>query len=299
MEKQIANPGQAFALGASWGNPSVDNGMTTEITPLINNTGLVLYTGDIIALDATGTQAILPGGAADTRVWGVVGSSREQSTVATGSPVTDNNVGFSTLDGSFVPFVNVPWVTASMGFTNGSQTITYAAAANTDLGKIIMTPYNATTNANPQIFQVTAVNPGVSYTGTVIGGAGTTFSGTTGTFSVQIGETYSAIGPGWIPASLMGWSGSATFPPNAVVPVISRGLGRVNINGVAAVVASDLIAASGANVVGARTAAGATVAGQTGTFIATTLEAYAARDTSLTGLGITGHDSVRAIIGKM
>ena len=56
MEKQIGNPGQAFSLGATWGTPSVDNAMTTEICDLINNTGVTLYTGDIVCLDPTGTM---------------------------------------------------------------------------------------------------------------------------------------------------------------------------------------------------------------------------------------------------
>lgn len=297
-EKQISNPAQAFSLGASWGTPSVDNAMTTEIAQLINGSGLILYTGDIVCLDATGTQAILASGAADTTVIGAVGSSVEEGSYpATATfPTIDTGINMTTKDGSVQPVVDVAWVTAAMGFTNGSATITYAGAATADIGKWILTPYNSSTNANPQIFQITAATPSTNYTGQVISGAGTTFSGTTGTFTVQMGRDYTSRGPGWAP--LPGWTGSSAFPPNVTVPVVIRGFGRVNINAVAGVVRGDLIAVAGASVVGARTAAGGAVAAGVGSLFAVTLEAYAARDTALTAAGIAGHDSVRAIIGK-
>lgn len=299
MEKQIGNPAGAFAIGGTYGTPPVDNAMTTEIAPLINGTGLVLFTGDIVALDATGTQAILAAGAADTTMIGAVGSSIEMGLYpATASfPVQDAGINMGTTDGTAQPQVDFPWVSATMGFTNGSATITYAGAAATDLGKYIYTPYNSSTNANPQVFQVTAVSVGVNYTGTVVAGAGTTFSGTTGSFIVQLGRDLVTKGPGWSPAP--GWSSTSIFPPNVTVPVIVRGFGRVNINGVAGVVRGDYFAATAASsVIAARTAAAGGLAASIGTFLGVSLEAYAARDTTLSGLGYAGHDSVRAYIGK-
>lgn len=306
-EKQISNPGGAFAFGASWGNAPVDNAMTTETAGLINNTGLVLYTGDIVGIDATGTQAVLTATGNLTNVIGTVGSPREMSTV-TGAPaqVADTNVGFTTLDGTFQPFVNVPWQTLTLGFTNGSGNITSAQVSTVNplaVGDIIITPYNASTNATPQIFQVTS-NGGSSgawtAVGAVISGGGTTFSGTTGSFSSQVGTAPSAVGPGFLPSSINNWTSSSTFPPGTVVPIITRGFGRVNVNGVAAIAAGDGLGGTNASVVGTRFAyAGTGYASAAGLIIAVALEAYAARDVTLTGLGITGHDSIRAIIGKL
>lgn len=291
MEKQIGNAGQAFALGGTWGNPSVDNAMTSEISPVINGTGVTLYTSDIVCLDASGTQAVLAGGAADTTVIGCVGSALSQGSVTGSAPFADNQITMTATAGSMQPFTDSANIIASMGFTNGSPTVTYASAVASDLGKTITTPYNASTNTTPQNLVITAVTVSTGYT------VNANFTGTTGSFVVNMGNSPSQLGPGWMPP--FNWTSASTFPPGTIVPVIIRGFGRVNINGVAATVKGDLIAVSGANVVGARTAAGATVAAQTGTFIAVTLEAYAARDVSLTGLGIAGHDSVRAIIGKM
>lgn len=297
-EKQISNPGQAFALGASWGTPSVDNAMTTEIANLINGTGLILYTGDVVCLDATGTQAILASGAADTTVIGTVGSSVELGSYPSGGtfPTIASGINMTAKDGSVQPLTDVAWVTASMGFTNGSATITYASASTNDIGKYILTPYNATTNLTPQIFLITAATANTNYTGQVVAGPGTTFSGTTGAFTVQMGRDYTARGPGWSP--LPAWTTSSAFPPNVTVPCTIRGFGRVNINAVAGTVRGDLLAASGANVIAARTAAAGAVAAGIGSFFGVALEAYAARDTTLTAAGIAGHDSVRALIGR-
>ena len=313
-QKSIANPGQAFALGASWGTPSVDNQMTTELCDLINGTGQALFTGDIVALDPTGTQAVLATTATLNCAIGTVGSALEASSYPAvesiaGANVTNTfpvivgstgGVGISTLtaDGNVQPFQDYPWITANMGFTNGSATVTYAGASASDVGKYILTPYNSTTNANPQVFQVLSVTPGTSYTVGVVSGAGTTFSGTTGTFLVSMGRDTTTKGPGWsVP---LGWTNTSAFPPGVVVPVVVSGFGRVNINGLTTGVAGSFALATNASVVATLVLTGALTAAQTGLTIATWLEPYAQRDTTVgTVLGITGHDSVRAIIGKM
>ena len=305
--KQIINPGGAFVAGGTWWPTAFDNDVTSEHSVLINNTSLVLYTGDIVCLDATGTQAILASGAADPTVIGTVGSAKEMSSLSSGSvpPVSDSLTGFTTLDGTFSPFVNVPWQTLTLGFTNGSANITSASAATTNpltVGLVVLTPYNSTTNTAPQIFQVMS-NGGTAgawtAVGAVISGAGTTFTGTTGSFICQVGNSAQAIGPGFLPASINAWSSTSLYPPNTLVPIIIRGYGRVNINGVGGTVRNGLINVAGASVIGAQTlAATPPTVGQIGTFIAIALEAYAARDQSLTNAGISGHDSVRALIGK-
>ena len=292
MEKQIANPSQAFSMGASWGTPSVDNSMTSEIAPLINGSGQILYTGDIVALDVTGTQAVLTSTGNLVNVIGTVGASTELGTYTGSLPATASGIGMITGSGSEFPQTISPVITAAMGFTNGSATVTYTGAVAAALGKQILTPYNASTNATPQIFTVTAVNPGTGYT------VNANFTGTTGTFTVQLANGPQSLGPGW--SNAPGWTGSSAFWPGAPVPVVIRGYGRVNVNGVSTVAASDGLGGTNASVVGTRFAyAGTGYASAGGLIIAVALEAYAARDTTLTGLGIAGHDSVRAIIGKM
>ena len=288
---QIHNPSQAFAIGGSWGTPSVDNSMTTDIAQLINGSGVILYTGDIVAMDVTGTQAVLTATGQLTNVIGTVGASVELGTYTGSLPVTDSGIGMTTPLGPDLPQTVSAVRTENMGFTNGSATVTDAAAIAADLGKIILTPYNASTNANPQIFTVTAVTVGTGYT------VNTTFTGTTGTFSCQILNGPQNLGPGWVAPP--GWSGSSTFWPGAPVPIVLRGFGRVNVNGVAAVAAGDGLGGTNASGVGTRFAYAATgYASANGLIIAVAQEAYAARDTTLTGLGFTGHDSIRAIIGK-
>jgi hypothetical protein len=86
-----------------------------------------------------------------------------------------------------------------------------------------------------------------------------------------------------------------------VVPVILRGFGRVNINGLTTIALGDGVGATNAAVTGTRFAYASTgYASATGLIIATALEAYANRDSYLSNIaGITGHDSIRALIGKM
>lgn len=281
-QKQIMNPLQAWTAGATWSNPSGDNEMTQTVAHLLNGSGVTLYTGDIVAIDVTGTQAVLPAVAGDPRAIGTVGGVEQDGSYY---PVGSANINIRPSGGGFTPPELSPAIIATLGFTGASGTVTYAGAAVTDIGKQILVPYNATTNTTPQVYTITAVVANTSYTVTPV------FNGTTGSFTLcTIQNAPTNIGPGWGPASV--------YPVGIQVPVNTGGFGRVNINAVAASVASDLIASTSGSVVGARTAAGAAVAGQTGSFIAVTLEAYAARDVSLTSAGIVGHDSVRALISK-
>jgi hypothetical protein len=280
-QKQIMNPLQAWTAGATWSNQSGDNEMTQSVAHLLNGSSLTLYTGDIVCIDVTGTQAVLAGVAADPRVIGVVGGTEMDGSYY---PAGSTNINIRPSGGGATPPELSASITASMGFTGASGAVTYTGALATDLGKQILVPFVATTNTNPLVYTITAVNPGNGYTVTP------NFNGTTGSFTAILQNAPSSIGPGWGPAS--------AYPIGVQLPVVTSGYGRVNINGVVAVVATDSIASASGTPVGVRTAAGASTAAQNGTFIATTLEAYAARDTSLTAAGITGHDSVRALIGK-
>jgi hypothetical protein len=282
--KQITNPLQAFTAGATWATLSGDNEMTQTVANLLNGSGVTLYTGDIVCLDVTGTQAVLAASAGDPRIIGTVGATYNDGSYVPQSGGI-SNMTLRATGGGFVPPELSAVVGASMGFTGASgTTVTYSGAAAVDLGKQIIVPYNSSTNANPQVYTITAVTVGTSYTVTP------GFNGTTGTYLAYLQNAPSAIGPGWGPASV--------YPIGVEVPIVMQGYGRVNINAVAAVVATDAISSTSGSPVGARTAAGAAVAAQNGTFIAVTLEAYSARDTSLTTAGISGHDSVRAIISK-
>jgi hypothetical protein len=279
--KQIMNPLQAYTSGATWGTLSGDNEMTQSTAHLLNGAGVTLYTGDIVAIDVTGTQAILPPGAGDPRVIGTVGGTEIDGSYY---PVGSANINLRTSGGGAVPPELSAVITANMGLTNASGTVTYAGAAVTDIGKNLVVPYVSGTNPNPQVYTITGCTPGVSYTVTP------TFNGTTGTFLCSVQNAPTNLGPGW--------GSAAQYPIGVQVPVVVGGFGRININAVAATVASDLIAPTSGSPVGARTAAGAALAAAIGSFIGVTLEAYAARDVSLTAAGIAGHDSVRAWIAK-
>jgi len=318
--KQIANTNQSFALGATWGTPSVENTQTTTFVELINGTGTTLYTGDIVALDATGTQAVQLTTATLNNVIGTVGNANEFGAYPAVEVIAGANVsntfptivgstggtGISalTVEGNVTPFADYPWISVAVGFTNGSGALTSSLVSASNpfiLGEYVITPYNASTNANPQIFQVTVAGGSSgawTATGVVVAGAGTTFTGTTGTFTCILGRDQITKGPGWqAPA---GWTNTSAFAPGLVVPVVTQGFGRVNINGLSTGVAGSFAIGTNASFVATLVLTGALTAAQTGFVIATWLEPYAQRDTTLnTTFGIAGHDSVRCIVAKM
>jgi hypothetical protein len=328
-EKQITNPGQAYALGATWGTPSVDNAMTTSTCDLINNTGVTLFTGDIVCLDPTGTMANLPTTATLSLGIGTVGSTLEMSqypatesiagtSAASPGLVTNTfptivgstggvGISFGASDGNIQPDPDTAWQSLAIGFTNGNGNMTSASTATVNplaVGLTVITPYNASTNATPQIFQITS-NGGTSGSwtavGTSISGSTTlTFTGTTGTFTCEVGRDNVSMGPGWgVPLNGQ-WSSTSAFAPGQVVPIVTQGLGRVNINALTTQVAGSFLLPTNASVVGTLVLITALTAAQIGLVIATALEPYAQRDTSiLTAYGISGHNSVRAIIGRM
>lgn len=313
--KQIDNPSQAFALGATWGNPPVDNTMTTEICNLINNTGQVLYTGDIVGIDATGTLANQLTTATLATSVGAVGSALQMSAYPAVENINGANVnntfpsivganagvGISalTMDGNVTPYELTAWQILSLGFTNGSGNITSASTAAVNplaVGLYVYTPYNSSTNANPQVFQITS-NGGSSGSwtavGQVIAGAGTNFTGTTGSFNCSVGRDNVTKGPGW--QAPIGWTNASAFEPGLIVPIVTKGFGRINVNAIATVNAGDFLLGTNASFIATRVAP-PLVAANIGNGVGVALEPQTQKDTSLTTAGIAGHDSIRAYI---
>jgi hypothetical protein len=319
ISKQISNASQAFSLGATWGTPSVDNAMTTDTVDMINNTGAVLYTGDIVCMDATGTLVNQPTTATLAMALGTVGSTLELSTYTAIENINSANVtntfptivgstagtgiGMVTTDGNVQPYQDVAWTSQTVGFTNGNTNMTDALTSTANplaVGDYVYTPYNASTNANPQVFIVVS-NGGSTgawtAVGAVISGAGANFTGSTGSFVCQVGRDQSTKGPGW--QAPVGWTNASAFMPGVVVPIITGGLGRVNVNAIATVNAGDNLLATNASFIATRVATGSVTAAQIGYTIAIAVEAQGQKDTTLTSLGITGHDSIRAFIVKV
>lgn len=268
--KQISNPGQAFTAGGTWGNPSGDNQMTTEVAHLLNGTGVPLYVGDIVCLDVTGTQAILSTAAGDTTAIGCVGGDTAGSTYPYTYP-TSGAIGINTTAGGSQPAFDSPTYTASMT-TQSSTTVLCSAALASWIGLQVYAtgvPLGAT---------IVSVVAGTSFNISVAATASATVTGTV-TMPPQ------TLGPGWAPT---------TYVPGSEVPVVVAGFGRINISGATTLIAKGVIAVASASVAGTYVSAPTAVHGT----IAVALEAYAARDTTLTTAGITGHDSVRGIIGN-
>lgn len=272
----IGNPSQAFTAGATWGNPAIDNQMTAQVANLLNNTGVVLYIGDVVCLDVTGTQAVLAASANDPSVIGVVGGyNAGDYTPAGASPLSIGVIG--TAPNPFELSANRS--DSLVTLTNGSPTVLDAAAVASDLGKTLVAP-SGTGSAQ---FTIIAVTPGTGFT------ISSNYLGTTGAaYTVQVNQSPSGLGPGWSPNS---------FAPGVEVPVVVFGFARINVNGLTTVTAKGgVFSTANASVIPTYTVLGSEVATQGGTIIAVPLEAYAARDTTLTSLGIAGHDTIRALI---
>lgn len=310
---QITNPGQAYALGATWGTPPVQT-MPSETVQLINDTATTLFESDIVALHYSGTALVLPATGSLTNVLGVVGSGNAYypPTTSTGtSTITTNtfptevapsaaagiwqNTGSGRSANQVAPSFTFGGILTTTATTITSVTslpagVTIAAMA----GGYVTTPYDGTNNTTPQIIQILSG----SSTTLTLASAVTLTAGSPWTVTDLIFTPGGSL-PGYPPPT--GWSVTSAFPPGAVVPVILRGFGRVNINGLTTIALGDGVGATNASVIGTRFAYATTgYASATGLIIATCLEAYAARDSYLSNTAlITGHDSVRALIGKM
>src|ERR1700691_3227975 len=95
---QITNPTGAFSSGGTWGNPSFTV-LPSEVERLLNGTGQTLYTGDIVSLDYTGVEVILPATGNLTQVIGVVGgggNAEYPPTTTTGATPTVTTNTFPT-----------------------------------------------------------------------------------------------------------------------------------------------------------------------------------------------------------
>lgn len=274
--KAIANSSQAFTAGATWGNPAIENQATVDVGNLLNNTGLVLYIGDVVCLDVTGTQAILATAANDPSVIGVVGGYAAGDYTPSGSsPLSVGVIGNAPN-----PFELSPNRSdSSVTLTNGSATVLDAAAVASDLGKTLVAP----SGSGSAQFTIIAVTAGTGFT------ISSNYLGTTAaTYVVQVNQSPSGLGPGWSPNS---------FAPGVEVPIVLGGFARINVNGLTTVTAkAGVFSTASASVIPTYTVTGSVTAAQSGAIIAIPLEAYAARDTTLTSMGIAGHDTLRALI---
>lgn len=272
--KQITNAGQAFSTGATW-QVINDEGMTQTVAHVLNATGQILYKGDIVCLDVTGQKAILGTGAAtptERRLLGVVGGEIGNSVVAAAV-------------GGFVPPQLAPTRTDVATVTNTSAAVTDASVLASDAGRALSSPAGRFPAGTTILTE--GLVPGTSF----VASAAATGNDT----AVTISDQQAGIGPGW--------PSTTQFPNGAEVPVIVSGFGRINVAG-AAVAASDLLGLGNVALTGAvaNNTGGITVAavaGTVGTIIAVALEAQAARDLSLTNIGIGGHETIRALIGHM
>lgn len=273
--KQIGNPGQAWSAGATWQN-STDNQMTQEVVHVLNATGQILYKGDIVCIDVTGTSAILGAGAAtptERRLLGVVGGE------------IGSNVTGGVAVGGFVPQQLAPTRTDTATVTNGSAAVTDASVLAADAGRSLTSPLGRFPAGTTILTDGLVV--GVSFVASALATGNDT--------QATIADNTASIGPGW--------PSTTQFPMGAEVPVIMRGHGRINVAG-AAVAALDLLGLGNVALTGgAQNNTGgitvAAVAGTVGTIIAVAQEAQAARDLSLTNIGIGGHETIRALIGHM
>lgn len=272
MVKMITNPGQAFTGGATWGTPSIDNAMSTNVISLINGTGLELYEGDIVCIDVTGTKAVLSSAAGDPSTIGVVGG---RQWLGYSSSATPPSAAPGTAVGGFYPPVlgasRIDSVT-----TQTSATTLDSSCVATDLGRTV------TGAGFPVGTYIISVTAGTSF----VTNNATTASATV---NATIQDSPGSIGPGYAPSS--------SFAANNEVPIITSGFGPININGLSALTAKEYISVASASVVGVITAKASYPA--TGLLqIGVSLQAYAARDVTLTTAGITGHDWVLALIGR-
>jgi hypothetical protein len=261
--KQIANAGQAWSAGASW-LIDTDNQLTQTVAHLLNATGLQLFEGDIVAISADGTSAVLPS-AALTNGIGCVGGE-------IGSNINANAAG------GFQPLQTGPARTDTATVTNASATVTDASVKASDLGRFISSP----SNRFPAGTFIISVTAGVSFVASVAATGADT--------AVTIFDEPSAIGPGWMSTTQF------PIPTGAEVPVVIGGWCKVNVSGQAAAVAGDLFTPTSGAVTSTRIAAGAAVAANIGTGLGVYLQAYAARDLSLTNIGLTGHEPVGGLI---
>lgn len=271
--KFIGNPSQAYTNGATWANGANDNSFNTQFGELLNASGVTLYVGDIISLDVTGTQAILPTATNDIGMIGVVGSPTAFDLPSTGTPSS-----IATTAGGNQPAVAAAFRSDTATLTNGSATVADTSAVVGDMGKTLILPLSS----GNQYVTVTTVTAGTGFT------ISANYTGTTGSYTISVLMSPSTVGPGWVPNS---------YVPGAIVPIVTQGFCRVNITSLGGVTAkSGILTGTSGSPVATYTATGSVTAAQAIGVNIIPLEAYAARDLSLTNLGISGHETIRAVI---
>lgn len=301
----IHNNNQAWTQGASWLNTYLSNQYSQETCDFQNNSNILLYPGDVVIIgdstsgsfvaDPTALGVTTTTTANSPLVVGVVGGEAYNPGSITQTPATVGGLG--------QPAVDYATTQIAVGFTNGSTNLTSALVSTVNpfvVGQLVNTVYNSSTNANPQIFQVTGIGGSSgSWTATsvVVSGTGTSFSGTTGAYGSYLTPPQSNVGPGF-PGNLgSGTPGAAAYVPGAIVPVVTAGWAYVNIG--TNTVAAGAVVATGTTAAQAAAPSVATyVASSPGTFIGVALEAQSAGIASQNPLTATAK-LIRCWVTKM
>lgn len=258
--------GQPWSAGATWQTNNAGNFGTQEVTDFSNGSGVVLYTGDVVAL-GSGTNLGLDAGGQPTGF--------EVTTVAAASsPYVIGVVGGMTNQASAGgpnPFVTPAWRFDSVAVAlSATQPDTNAVAS--DVGKAVIGP------GIPSNAYIVSVVPGTSFTMNVAATAAATAT-------LAIGPQIASEGPGW--------QTTPSFPPGSVLPVVMAGWAYVNV-GANTVAAGALLTSSGTARQGSAVASSALLIG---TFIGVALEAQNATGTITSGDGSASR-LVRAWITK-
>jgi hypothetical protein len=261
----IPNVGLAFNVGGTWLNTYLSNQLSQDTCDFQNNSGTVLYQGDVVILsnvvtsttpDPTALSVSPTATAQSPYVVGVVGGEPYNPGSVTQTPAT--------VGGALIPFTDSSWVYSTGTWTSGTATINDATASAVNIGKAVYgqdSPNSWPISPGIQSIVVSAVantSYGVTIAPTQTRGSATNY---------YLGPAESAAGPQW--------PGIAGYGAGDIMPVITRGWGYVNI-GTNTVAAGAAIATSTTSRVGVAPSVATYVASSPGTFIAIALEAQSA-----------------------
>jgi len=202
--KQIANDIGAWSAGATWQLNQLGNTGSQFVVNFINNSGLTLFTGDLVALS-------------EPTAVNVVTTTTAQSPLAVGVIGGETNMASA---GGPIPQQTPPTRYDSNVTTATTAIVTDAAALATDVGKGVSGP-NIPIGA-----YILSVTPGVSFVMSANGlaaGSGLT---------IIVGPRQSSVGPGWL-----------AIPTGEVCPVVVSGWAYVNV-GANTVAAGGFLASS-------------------------------------------------------
>jgi hypothetical protein len=282
----IPNVGQAFNVGGSWLNTYLSNQNSQESVDFQNNSGTVLYVGDVVVLsnivssttpDPTALSAAPIASASSTYVVGVVGGE-VYNPGATTSPA---QVG-----GALIPLTDTGWVYSTGTWTSGTATITDSTASASNIGKAVYgqdSPNSWPITPGLQSIVISAVantSYGVSIAPTQTRGSATNY---------YLGPAEGAVGPQF--------PGISGYGAGDIMPVVTRGWAYINIGTNTVAAGAALATSATSRVAAVPGTAGSVAALQAllGSFIGIALEAQSAGIGSPDG---TTNKLIRAWIDK-